>query len=62
MVKSEEELLSIFEEAKSAGLESNIITDAGRTEFDGEPTKTAVSIGPNDAKAIDKITGDLKLY
>lgn len=60
-VNSEEELLKIFNDAKNMGLETHIITDAGHTEFNGTPTKTVVSIGPNDAAKIDKITGGLPL-
>jgi len=61
-VDSEKELLDVFADAKNAGLEVNLITDAGRTEFGGVPTKTCLSIGPDYADKIDKITGDLKLY
>jgi peptidyl-tRNA hydrolase, PTH2 family len=38
-----------------------IITDAGRTEFHGEPTVTCIAIGPDWADKIDKITGELPL-
>lgn len=57
-VNSEKELIEIFQEAKKQGLTAEMITDAGRTEFDG-PTKTCVSIGPNYSEDIDKITGHL---
>jgi peptidyl-tRNA hydrolase, PTH2 family len=60
-VNSEEELLEIYGKAKEAGLEVHLITDAGRTEFDG-PTRTCLAIGPDRAMYIDKITGGLKLY
>jgi len=59
-VDSEKELLTIFQEAKSNGLEAHLITDAGHTEFDG-PTKTVVAIGPNKESQINKITGSLQL-
>lgn len=61
-IHSEEELLSLYKEAIDAGLEAHFITDAGRTEFNGVPTKTCVAIGPNKAEDIDKITKHLKLY
>lgn len=61
-VNSEKELLEAYQNAIKSGLKANIITDAGRTEFNGIPTKTAVAIGPNKASEIDKITGGLKLY
>lgn len=60
-VNSEKELVSIFQEAKSMGLEAHIITDAGHTEFGGVPTKTVVAIGPNKESQINKITGGLPL-
>ena len=61
-IHSEKELLELHKKAKEMGLTSNIITDAGRTEFGGVPTKTCMAIGPNKSKDIDKVTGDLKLY
>ena len=61
-IHSEEELLNLDEKAKEMGLRSNIITDAGRTEFGGVPTKTCLAIGPNKDEEINKITGHLKLY
>ena len=61
-IHSEEELLELYQQALNAGLRANFITDAGRTEFHGVPTKTCVAIGPNDSDAINKITGHLHLY
>ena len=61
-INSEEELLELYQKALDAGLRSNFITDAGRTEFNGVPTKTCVAIGPNKSEDIDKITKNLKLY
>jgi PTH2 family peptidyl-tRNA hydrolase len=61
-VDTEEALLEIFFKAKVAGLTVSIVTDSGKTEFDGVPTKTCIAIGPNKADEIDKITGHLKLY
>ncbi len=61
-VNSEEELTALHEKAKKMGLKSHMITDAGRTEFNGVPTLTALAIGPNYADDIDKVTGNLKLY
>lgn len=62
VVDSEEELLKIYIAAKTAGLRSVLITDSGKTEFNGVPTNTVVAIGPNYVEDIDKITGELKLY
>ena len=62
-VDSDEELLRVFGETKRAGLKNVImITDAGKTEFDGVPTRTCIGIGPDDAAKIDTVTGELKLY
>jgi len=60
-VDSEEELLVIFQQAKEAMLEVHLITDSGKTEFHGEPTKTCLAIGPDYSHKIDQITGNLKL-
>lgn len=60
-VNSEEELMDIYEKAKEAGLEVHLITDAGKTEFHGEPTKTCLAIGPDYASKIDPITSGLSL-
>ena len=60
-VDSEEELINVYNFAHAAGINCSLITDAGRTEFDGVPTKTAVAIGPGNTEEIDIITGDLKL-
>jgi PTH2 family peptidyl-tRNA hydrolase len=61
-VDSEQELMDIFNAAKNADLDVHLVTDAGRTEFNGVPTKTCLAIGPDDADEIDKITGHLALY
>jgi PTH2 family peptidyl-tRNA hydrolase len=61
-VESEEALLEVFFKAREAGLTVSLVTDSGKTEFDGVPTKTCIAIGPNKADDIDKITGHLKLY
>jgi PTH2 family peptidyl-tRNA hydrolase len=60
-VDSEEELLAIYQQAKDAMLTVHLITDSGKTEFNGVPTKTCLAIGPHVAGKIDKITGHLKL-
>ena len=60
-VDSEEELLDVFNKAKVAGLEAHLITDSGKTEFNGVPTNTCIAIGPDYCSKIDKITGNLQL-
>lgn len=60
-VDSEEELMAIYDKALAAGLEVHLITDSGKTEFHGQPTRTCLAIGPDAATAIDAITGHLQL-
>lgn len=61
-VNSEQELRDIYQKSLDIGLESHLIVDAGKTEFNGVPTPTCCAIGPDSSERIDKITGDLKLY
>ena len=60
-VDSEEELMQIYDKALEAGLEVHLITDSGRTEFHGQPTRTCLVIGPDEVDKIDAITGHLQL-
>ena len=58
---SEQELLDLHAKAKAAGILCSLIKDAGKTEFGGVPTYTAIAIGPDYPENIDPITGHLKL-
>lgn len=60
-VNSEQELLEIHDKAVAAGLVVHLITDSGKTEFHGQPTRTCLAIGPDLSKKIDLITGHLEL-
>ena len=60
-VDSEAELLDVMEKAKAAGLITALITDAGRTEFNGVPTNTCIAVGPASSEELAGITGHLKL-
>ncbi|HEY4366630.1 MAG TPA: aminoacyl-tRNA hydrolase [Steroidobacteraceae bacterium] len=60
-VNSEAELLALHEKAKSLGLISALIQDAGLTEFGGVPTYTAVAVGPDREDRVDEVTGSLPL-
>ena len=60
-VDSESELLDLYHMAKDNGIVCSLITDAGLTEFHGEPTNTAIAIGPGWSDDIDSITGHLSL-
>lgn len=61
-VDSEQELLAIYNKAKSANIICSLIEDSGLTEFAGVKTLTAVAVGPDCADQIDSITSLLRLY
>ena len=58
---SEQELLDLYQKAKEQSIINALIKDAGKTEFNGVPTFTALAIGPDYNQIIDKITSHLKL-
>lgn len=60
-VETETELKNLYAHAKSLGIISSIIHDAGRTQVSPNST-TVVGIGPGPKSIIDQITGHLKLY
>lgn len=60
-VDSEQELIAVYNSAISAGLIAALITDAGRTEFNGVATNTCIAVGPATAEELAPITGHLKL-
>jgi PTH2 family peptidyl-tRNA hydrolase len=60
-VDSEAELLDIYNKAEAAQIPACLITDSGRTEFNGVPTNTCIAIGPWYRDQIDLLTGHLKL-
>lgn len=60
-VQSEAELLNVYERAKSTGLISALVTDAGLTEFHGVATNTVVAVGPAEVSRVDAITAGLPL-
>jgi peptidyl-tRNA hydrolase, PTH2 family len=60
-VNSEEELFDVMNKAKDAGLITALITDSGRTEFNGIPTNTCIAIGPATHEELLPISGNLKL-
>lgn len=61
-VNSEEELLELAAKSEAAGIITHLVRDAGKTEFKGVPTLTALAIGPAYAAYVDAITGHLPLY
>lgn len=60
-VPDENSLLQLRLDAWVAQLPYYLVQDAGRTEFHGEATYTALGIGPASAEEIDKLTGKLPL-
>jgi len=60
-VESEEELLACYVKANELKLPTALITDSGKTEFNGVATNTCVAIGPAADGKIDQVTGELKL-
>lgn len=60
-VNSEDELLSIYNEAIKSNLVCALIQDSGLTEFGGVPTYTSVAIGPDKSINIDPLTSKLSL-
>jgi peptidyl-tRNA hydrolase, PTH2 family len=60
-IDGEQALLDLHAAAKAVEVPATLIQDAGRTEFGGVPTYTAVSIGPGEPEKIKELTGHLKL-
>lgn len=56
-VEGEPELLEIVRLAEAHGLPFALITDSGKTEFRGQPTRTTVALGPATDVEIDTVTG-----
>jgi PTH2 family peptidyl-tRNA hydrolase len=54
-----DKLVELKKQADQEGLIAYIVRDAGRTEIPAG-TETALAIGPDDEKRIDRITGKLK--
>jgi PTH2 family peptidyl-tRNA hydrolase len=61
-VETDEELDTLYKQAKEAGLNAYLIVDNGLTEFKGIKTKTCLTIGPDYKSKLDPITGHLPLF
>ncbi len=57
-VPGEKELMDLFRKAKSEGLKTGLINDAGKT-FLSPGTTTVLGIGPDKEEKIDRVTGHL---
>jgi PTH2 family peptidyl-tRNA hydrolase len=60
-VDSEAALDEVVARARAAGVPVAVITDSGKTEFHGVPTKTCCAVGPAWTEDVDAITGALPL-
>lgn len=56
------QLYSLMQRAEALGVMAHLVTDSGLTEFHGNPTVTAIAIGPDWEDLVDRVTGDLELY
>lgn len=61
-VKNENQILKYKQKAEENGIPCALITDEGRTCFDGQPTITCLGVGPFDKDILDKIFKRLRLY
>ncbi|WP_202320586.1 aminoacyl-tRNA hydrolase [Archaeoglobus neptunius] len=59
-VKSLEELMGVRVRAETLGLVTGVVQDAGLTEIP-PGTVTAIVIGPDEERKIDRVTGNLPL-
>ena len=57
----ETQLNELVAQAEANDVRVFTVTDAGNTEFHGEPTVTCAAFGPDRTDRIDSITGKLKL-
>ncbi|KAJ8042908.1 Peptidyl-tRNA hydrolase 2, mitochondrial [Holothuria leucospilota] len=57
----EDTLFSLAQHARSVGLVTTLIQDAGRTQI-APGSRTVLGVGPGHAETIDSVTGELKLY
>ncbi|KAI5967756.1 hypothetical protein CANMA_002936 [Candida margitis] len=60
-VPNQEEMDILYAQAISLGVNACIIHDAGRTQI-AAGSATVLGLGPAPKKALDQITGELKLY
>ena len=61
-VNSEKELMDIYYElVHRTDIPVGLILDAGKTEFNGVATYTALAVGPAETSKVDEFTGKLPL-
>lgn len=57
----EQEINNIAEKCQDLGISYSIITDVGKTEFNGVPTITCIAVGPDHEEWINEVTSSYKL-
>lgn len=60
-IDSEEELLELDKRARSMGVLTSVIRDAGQTQV-APGTRTVIAVGPAPKSLLQELTGHLKLY
>lgn len=61
-INSEEELLNLYNAARTEGKRVSKIIDSGLTVFNGQPTLTCVGLGPHSPEDVKHLVGSLKTY
>jgi len=59
-IKGEEEMLSLEEECRAAGMVTHVVCDAGHTQI-AAGSMTVLAIGPAPVDVIEPLTAHLKL-
>lgn len=59
-IKSEEELVELFEKVKTLGVPSVLITDKKLSERDEKPVHTCFCVGPCEEEKVASVLGHLK--
>ncbi|KZL79884.1 peptidyl-trna hydrolase pth2, partial [Colletotrichum incanum] len=59
-IKNQDEMLELMGKARSLGVTSEVIADAGRTQIEAG-SLTVLGVGPAPRSLVDQITGHLKL-
>ena len=59
-IENEEEMMKVFRSARTKGLVTCLVRDAGRTQI-APNSKTVLAIGPALCREVDDVTGHLKL-
>jgi PTH2 family peptidyl-tRNA hydrolase len=60
-IEGEEAMRELYAKAQANGMIAALITDSGLTEFHGNPTITALAIGPDKDERFIGLTDQLKL-